>query len=288
MMKWMVAAGAVLWASAGPAAATVIGYWRFDEIDAVDGGAIAGAVNSAGNADLDGSPSGAPLYTASVPGPYIFDPVAGATYANAFALDATAANARVNVNGNTTGEPMDTASFTLEGFLRLDPDDLPTSFISFVSRRSGSNPYSGWQVDYNAPTFSGGGANANSGRIRARFDTMTNGVAYLQNQTTQGGLINDGEWHHFALSYNALDNRLVFFTDYVTNSTRLLSGPLSNQVSMAFGALSTFNVWMDEVRYSDSALGPDEFLVAIPEPGAVSLVVVGAVLMARRVRRRAD
>jgi hypothetical protein len=39
----------------------------------------------------------------------------------------------------------------------------------------------------------------------------------------------------------------------------------------------TYNGLVDEIRYSDSVLDPDQFLRAVPEPGSFSLLLFGAI-----------
>lgn len=276
----LVVALAIALAFCGASArATTIGWWRLDDAGATDGGAVGTADNAQGNSQLDGTGSSGAKYTTDVPDAVIVDPVTGQRVTNTFALDATANNARVTV-ADFVGNPLDTAAFTVEMFLKLpDPNDLPTSFHSFARRNSGGK---GWQIDYNAPTYSSGGTNPNAHKIRARFDPVGG-----SNKVTQGKLVNDGEWHHIALVTDGTIGRI--YTDYQAGTSITLGSTLVNDFDLAFGkfASSGYPLIIDELRVTDRVLQPSEFLRAIPEPCTLSLLALGGLAAVLRRRRRA-
>jgi len=262
------------------ASASLIGWWGFNDVGASAGGVIGQTLNQAANQDLTGTGVNNALYSSDVPGPFIYDPVANTYRANTFSMNSTANNAGVTIPGNTAGEPLDTASFTVEFFLKLDISDLPSSFVSMIRRRSGSgSSLEGWQIDYNSATFSTGGANPNSGRIRSRFDTLTQ-----QNQSFQGALVNDGVWHHVALTYNAATNQARIFTDYVAGATLTPNGTMTNFVDIFIAQSGASFTLIDEVRYHGAVLTPDQFMQvsAIPEPSTLALLLPAIAWFFRR------
>lgn len=111
-----------------------------------------------------------------------------------------------------------------------------------------------------------------------------------------------GQWVHVAGTWDGSSGDLKLFVDFnevatVANQSfpTTLTGTLndaSNDGPATIGAIDRgddnfgqfFDGSIDEVRISDVALTPSEFLV-IPEPAAAGLVVVGAVGMLGRRRR---
>lgn len=261
-----------------PASGSLIGFWRFDDLGAADGATISNTQNFAANGDLVGVGQSGPMYSLDVPGAYIFSPLSNTTLPNQLSMNATASGAGVLVPGNSAGDPLDTPSFTVEMFIKLDLSDLPTSFNYFANRRSGS-PVEGWQIDYNAPFFSSGGANANAGRVRSRTDTLTAG-----NQVNTGALIDDGNWHHVALTFDSATSQMRIYTDYVLGQTRTITGTMSNVADLFIGSNGAFGLNIDEVRYHDAVLQPTDFLtaLAVPEPSSFMLLLLGGLGLVRK------
>ena len=258
--------------------ADTVGYWRFDEEGAADGADITEAVSEFNAADLVGAPQNTPLYSNDVPGSLTRDPKTGQSWSNRFSMNSTAGNSRINVADhpalNFPGN-----SFTLEFFIKLTGE--PGGWHAFIRRNEGGNPR--WQIDYDHNT-----QNTSFGRIRSRWDTPdgdTNNVSsgttiFVDNDLssgstddyqaddpfTEGDGINDNdEWHHVALVYDHDAATFTMFTNYQEGSVRTLAGTFAHPAAtLEMGKMSgeDYALFIDEVRYTDGVLAPDEFLVA--------------------------
>lgn len=267
-----------------------VGYWRFDEAGATNGSTIPVAADSSGNGfDANPSGSGAGSYSTDVPGNLIFDPLANTTRSNQFSMDVSASGRRMSAPNTSEFD----TSFTVEMFIRIDEE--PGGYNSFLRRQSSGS--SRWQIDFD---HAGSGA---FGRIRSRMDTPdgdnTNfvlgpdgGASIPSDQriwvdTDSGnGLVssyndpsdwaNDGDglndrpgWHHVALSLDDEAGVARFYFDYVLMQTRTLtdndnSGYVHPSAAIEFGKFSSsYDMLIDEVRYTGRTLDPDEFLQVV-------------------------
>ena len=99
-----------------------------------------------------------------------------------------------------------------------------------------------------------------------------------------------GEWIHWALVYDPddVDRETSVYVDGVFQGGRnYITGAgtdFSMTADLLLGAHTTdasrdLEGLLDEIRISDEALEPSEFLYTVPEPGTVSLLVFGGGLM---------
>jgi hypothetical protein len=284
----------------GSASAATTAYWRLEE--GTPGADVTGAQDSSGNGFHQSSRSGDPNYSANVPGAFIFDPVAGTTVPNTGSLDATLANARVNIVNDAAFN----TSFTVEMFIQVTGE--PGGYNTFL-RRQESNT-SRWQFDIDHAAKTG------FGRGRSRMDTPdgdnsnfvvgpTGGAAIPGSQrlwidtdlgdgnpasyddpddwSLDGDGLNDiTSWHHVAVSFDQITGEFSYYFDYDLMQTRTIvdndgSGYVHPDAGIEFGkAGPEFGTFLDELRYSDGLLTPDQFLRAIPEPGSATLALVAA------------
>lgn len=101
--------------------------------------------------------------------------------------------------------------------------------------------------------------------------------------------LNDSLWHHFAairettgamrLSIDQIEDITLANNGFASNA-----GSTTNIAPLTFGAARdgtlSFVGFLDEVRFSNVALTPDQFL--LPEPSAVCLLALGGLLLQRR------
>ena len=273
--------------------ATPIGYWSFDDgAVASPAGTLVTEVNAP---TLNGAGSGngtgaAPVFSAQLPGLAIIDGLGGPLVnpVNATSLEFNNPDLPGNPNGNAgslvtvtdpggAGSLLKPASFTMEGFVRID---LTASFFTIFSKGRADAGGSTWMLD------SDGG-----GRLRARFDTQTlgtgSGAGFNQSFGTTA-VLNDGNWHHVALTYNGATRAMDLFFDYSDVGGGTATNPLVyDNTALRFGTLGggrAFDGWMDEVRLSDTVLTPNQFLrtTLVPEPSSAALLLLGALALRRR------
>ena len=305
--------------------ANPVGYWRFDEVSASPGAAL-NPVSSVNDASLNTTTTGTPIYSSDVPGPRILDPLSGSIVDNAFSLDGTAASSRVNVaNHALLNASTDfTVEFFIR--LNGEPGSYESFVqrIDTTHNNSANDPgrnYRRWQVDFDH----GNNLTTGFGEARSRFDTYDPSLVVtdpIEGQTdfnrvahgnhlfidtdtgsndvndytagdpsTQGDGLNDDQvtWHHLAVTVS--NNVVSLFMDYApaAGSQLTLAGTFVHpDGQFRFGKLSNrpHGLFMDELRYSDSVLTPDQFLVAIPEPSVPALVLLGAMLLQLSRQRR--
>lgn len=267
-----------------------LGYWRFDEGSASNGSTIALAADSSGNGfDANPSGSGAGSYSTDVPGNLIFDPLANSTRNNQFSMDVSASGRRMSAPNSSEFN----TSFTVEMFIRIDEE--PAGYNTFLRRQSSTS--SRWQIDFD---HAGSGP---FGRIRSRMDTPDgdntnfvlgpvggssvpseqriwvdtdsgNGLVSSYNDPSDwandGNGINDSPgWHHVALSLDEETGVAKFYFDYELMQTRTLidndnSGYVHPSAVIEFGKFSSsYDMLIDEVRYTGRPLDPDEFLQVV-------------------------
>ncbi|WFB36964.1 PEP-CTERM sorting domain-containing protein [Kiritimatiellota bacterium B12222] len=252
------------------AQASTLAWYR---MEGTAGDVISSVANSSGTAAGATASDTTIQYGSSVAGSHIYDPVSGTTVANtsSMAFNGTTTDAFLTVTDGSTSGPFDVADFTVEMFVKIDT--VLTNNRPFVSHGGGID--SGWNVrsvEFSSDQYASG--------------TISGANVFNSNKP----VIDDGEWHHLAFVVQTSTSgseyaRLYMDGDLVREKTTGLDTYVPN-VSADFLIYGGDYVgFSDEVRFSNTALDSSDFLVAIPEPGTLTLFGVGiaaAILAARR------
>lgn len=238
------------------AAAEEARAWRFEEGRA---GEPAGALVCAGKGSFSGR-GAAPVFDASVPAAKLWD---GRTFAPVEPDNARALRLAVP-DGPAGGAPYggevvvpgserfaSPASFTVEAFVKVARKTGRHALVA-SKRRNGQNGAS-WSLSL-----------LPSGALGARFDTQP-GAANRGDGFNQcwgsGTALDDGAWHHVALTYDAATREASLYADYVKVGGGALRGALIYDASdLVLGR--GLDGWFDEVRLTDAPLHPEQFLRA--------------------------
>jgi hypothetical protein len=275
------------------AQATVIAYWSFDDgVPDSSAGLLPTSVNSPaldGSGQGNGTGGAAPIFRTQIPGLNITDGLGGPVVnaSNSTALEFNNPDMPGNPNsGNGSrvsvtdpggpGSLLKLASFTVEGFVRLD------SFVNFSTLFTKNRADSGgstWMLDTD-----------NTNRLRARFDTQDLGTASgtgFNQAFSTSGVLPDGQWHHVAMTYNSATSAVDLYMDYlrvgggtITGNRPLVYDNSPFRIGSTGGGRGT-DGWIDEVRLSDVVLAPGQFLRAVPEPSTALLLALGLTFLRR-------
>ncbi len=153
-----------------------------------------------------------------------------------------------------TALPAQPTNFTAEAFVRVNRH---VGFPQLIGKtRSGGLA---WSLALN-----------NSGNLRARFDTQIPPVMDGNNQTFESAAkIEDGRWHHVALTYDYPTKTAKLYKDYEKVYEATTTNPLwvdSGAIQIGAGDMA-FDGWIDEVRLTGRVLEPAEFLYQVPKEG---------------------
>ena len=171
-----------------------------------------------------------------------------------------------NANSNSGGvvtvsgsmAPVPVTNFTAEAFVRVDRH---IGFPQIIGKRRASTGGLAWSLAYNS-----------SGNLRARFDSQIPPDTAGINQTFESpAQINDGLWHHVALTYDYTTRKAILYKDYVNVYENTTTNPLwlDNGDYQIGAGDKAFDGWIDEVRVSTRVLAPEEFLHIIPIEGTL-------------------
>jgi len=298
-MQSLIVSGLVF-ASAQVASAVTIGYWQLN--DGLAGNAATTIASQVNAPDANGVASGnaggpVPVFSSDTPGPVIRDGLAGSFITNgnntSLSFDNTGG---VNSTGggvvtiqdpagnNSLLEP--SGNFTVEGFVKINSH---VNFASLVGKARTPGNNASWEIDTNS-----------NGTLRLRVDSNTTigtdvaggGDGQFNQALGTGFNLEDSQWHHFAMTYDAAQRRVTLFGDYLQQNTTILgdSGIIQfDDFPLHFGNLAggrALDGLLDEIRYSTGILTTAQFLRAspLPEPASASLLILGAAALMRRRR----
>lgn len=147
-------------------------------------------------------------------------------------------------------------NFTAEAFVKVNRH---VNFPQIIGKsRSGGLA---WSLSINS-----------SGNLRARFDTQIPPDTAGNNQCFESSAkIEDGQWHHVALTYDYPTQTARLYKDYVQVYEGTTINPLwsdSGNIQIGAGDMP-FDGWIDEVRLTDRVLDPAEFLYAVELAGTL-------------------
>ncbi len=144
-------------------------------------------------------------------------------------------------------------TFTVEAFVKVVK--IPRWSALFMKKRGGGL-YS-WLLQNNG----------NSGKIRVRVDSNPNDAknkAGFNQGINTDFVINDGKWHHVAVTYDALTQKLNIYGDYKLLVSRKTALPvIYDSEPLCFLGGTNAGVTeesIDEIRITDQALPPENFL----------------------------
>ena len=83
--------------------------------------------------------------------------------------------------------------------------------------------------------------------------------------------IEDGRWHHVALSYDSATRKVLIYKDYEQVHEGTTINPLwldSGSIQIGAGDMA-FDGWIDEVRLTDRVLTPSQFLHVVKKSGSL-------------------
>ncbi len=256
----------VFCAMTGTLSAAGIGYWQFDDAAAgTTASSLASQYNSlTGTAVASGS-GAAPVHNADVPGALIYDGLLGAllnaSNDTSLKFDNTGTadsgdGGRVDVpDAGGAGSILKPRNFTAEVFYKAEGH---VNWPSLVGKNRADSNGCTWLLDTN-----------NNDRFRVRVDSQPlgsgGGSGFNQSFGTSIPL-NDGKWHHIAMTYNDATQRVDLYVDYVLAGGGTTTFPIvydDRPLVMGQGAGGrALDGWLDEVRVSDTVLASSQFLRA--------------------------
>ncbi len=296
----MVVLGPVL-----AAEATTVAYYRFEEgsagafLEGNFGGSPFALTNDASgngnhmrtfNSPPHVGPDTSPRYNPTVPVGSV--PLTGAANNLSFHFGAGTGvdgnNDDVYVGATPTGTSLNAdldngSTFTIEAWVRANDADRWATFI-------GRDNFAGEAFQ----TFPGlfyfqrsndGGATQNHIKVQAENKAGDTVAVFAL------APMNSNTWYHVAAVGDG-SNLSLFIDGVLQNSTPfdgLFDSP-SNQgwtIGRGFfnGPADFWDGYIDEVRFSSTALTPDQFLNAVPEPVSLALLAMGSLMMLARRRR---
>lgn len=246
---------------AASADASILAYWRFEEGAENSIASGTGSISdSAGS--FTGTPTGNPTYRSDIGS----NPVPTNGFANTRSLEFDGAGDFVLI-ADPTGVLNPTTAFTVEFWMRagVQVADLET----LVDHSHGFVDQTGWAFQTDM-----------SGAVR--FAVGDGGP--FHEAISSGTTIRDNEWHHIAGVFDSSNDgqELSLYVDGILRDTEDNGGALAvgNNRDVEFGRASSgtftrfYDGFLDEIRISDEALLPSQFLFssAVPEPSSFVLM----------------
>jgi len=244
-------------------------YFRFEEGTTGTGGTGAtpttsGWILNSTNTSLNGTATATGInYTTGCP----------AAPGNLALKFAGRANGYVTVANNLAFNLSENEDNSIELFVRVDGvsgDGDPVNWILSKDYTSSN----GWGLYWNENTGKATFAIGNGG-----------------GSVTSSSSINDGAWHHLALTHAANSATYVMYLDYAVTGTlasygtgAVSGGSLYIGAGYGWQDQRAFNGAMDEFRVTKSDLSVSQFVGYVPEPASLSLLALGALPLLRRRR----
>ncbi|MDE0569957.1 MAG: hypothetical protein OSB44_04700 [Verrucomicrobiales bacterium] len=278
-----------------------IAHWRMDGPGARDEGAISLITNEVSPLLPATRVAGNPIYSSDVPAPFINDPATNTYLDNEFSFNAKNANARIGASDNPKFNTSFTVEmfFKLIGepsayhpFLkRRELNDLQWQ-IDYDHAKKGSygrlrsrwdtpaggiadnNAEKGIDENVNFVVGPTGGANVPLENLIFVDTDSGDGLVTSYDDETDWFLDGDGindidEWKHVALTFDEESQEVTFYLNHEFMQSKLLADTEENgythpAASVIFGKFNnqTYEMLIDEVRYSEGILDPSLFLKA--------------------------
>lgn len=266
-----------MWISTSVASAAVVGYWRAETDD------NAGAGLSVANEIVGGTPLTAGA--ASIAGQVPVSPLPQTGAVNAGSI-----NGDANINASAAHyAALNTGSITVEFWARTEEG---AGYL--MARSTGTTATEGGIP----ASLSDGFAIENFNNVQARFVTDDGGTGTQLSLVPTSAINLGSTWVHLALTYDATSGVGKLYADGVerasvagtpgqpmkwgTNLSLFVGGGMDGGGLSSSAAVGL----IDEIRISDVALAPSQFLNAVPEPGTVAAAGIGMLELLRRPLRR--
>lgn len=277
---------AALLGVAGAVEAQTVAYWRFEERPAgqefpapsTDGGPDSGlALDSSGNGNTLRTFAGFtnPVYSGSVAGPIVNG------QPNNTSLDFSPNEDLYTTTPNTLNAQV-FDQFTLEASFNVNNVTRYHGLVGKDSSPVPGNPLAPIQLKVRDDTD----------RLQIEILDRAGNAAQVQSidaivpgRWYQAAAVNDGS--NLSLYLNSGDGAGYVLQGSVPVSGGLFTNDATWTVGRGFfnnGIADWTDGMIDEVRISSTALSPSQFLVAVPEPGALGLLGVAGLLGLRRRR----
>jgi hypothetical protein len=191
----------------------------------------------------------------------VIDPQSGVSFTNNRSLyldceksDGYGKSPLITVDADTS---LNVSNFTVECFVKFDAPVSGTWRTIAMRARDQVNGADVWAIRV-----------SNDGRLNVRTSYHENNV-YREVAGLEAGNVLDGKWHHVALVVNSDAKKMLLYQDYNLVGSETFGNDwvpyagtdpivLGNTPHANYGTLG--DAWIDEFRFSDDVLTPNQFL----------------------------
>jgi hypothetical protein len=257
--------------STAPVPANTVAYWRFEE------GLLNGPVPPQLDVVLDSSGNGNHLRTfADFSAPTYVSDVPFATVPNTGQPNTLALSFSPNRDLYTAGQPINTHAFTEWTMEVSFKPNVVVAYQAIVGKDG--NPIGGPPPIFLKTLWH------NNGRLELGLVDGSGTFRAVESLAP----LEVGNWYNVAATATATQMSLWIKgpadADYILQNSIAINGAFHTVEDIAWvvgrgmwngGLADWFDGVIDEVRISDRALSPSEFLAVVPEPGTFSLLALG-------------